>query len=321
MTAVYGDACSATCPVDEALAAQRGYAITLLPRSTCPGGRWLSATARSTSRSMPACAPHCACGVPSAWCTAAGRTPQRWKLLIAERRWAGAEADSLRRLGLALRQVFRPGLRTPPVQRSRGAAHVIDQTHPTGHRQHRQTPCGRPAVGPGRPVRSSFGRAGAGHRRERHQADRLRRGGQRLAVAQRRQASRASASRRCSRLHRFGSSKDITAPDFSGCNFDGSAHPTDPRHSFKPAARVLHDGPRWQHRRHHAAHLLAAAAGAGPRGRASGQRGLPHDPGVRQARARQAARGAGDVPVRRLLAHQAAARCRASATACTARPS
>ncbi len=39
--------------------------------------------------------------------------------------------------------------------------------------------------------------------------------------------------------------KDITAPDFSGCNFDGSAHPTDPRHTFKERREVLHDGPRW----------------------------------------------------------------------------
>lgn len=40
--------------------------------------------------------------------------------------------------------------------------------------------------------------------------------------------------------------KDITAPDFSGCNFDGSAHPTDPRHQFKPRSKVLHDGKRWR---------------------------------------------------------------------------
>ena len=39
--------------------------------------------------------------------------------------------------------------------------------------------------------------------------------------------------------------KDITAPDFSGCNFDGSTHPTDPRHTFKERREVLHDGPRW----------------------------------------------------------------------------
>ncbi len=40
--------------------------------------------------------------------------------------------------------------------------------------------------------------------------------------------------------------QDRTAPDFSGCNFDGSAHPTDPRYSFKERRAVLHDGPRWQ---------------------------------------------------------------------------
>lgn len=40
--------------------------------------------------------------------------------------------------------------------------------------------------------------------------------------------------------------QDITAPDFSGCNFDGSAHPTDPRHKFKPRRKVLHDGKRWR---------------------------------------------------------------------------
>ncbi|VTU30625.1 hypothetical protein H4CHR_02644 [Variovorax sp. PBS-H4] len=40
--------------------------------------------------------------------------------------------------------------------------------------------------------------------------------------------------------------QDRTAPDFSGCNFDGSAHPTDPRFSFKERRVVLHDGPRWQ---------------------------------------------------------------------------
>lgn len=40
--------------------------------------------------------------------------------------------------------------------------------------------------------------------------------------------------------------KDSTAPDFSGCNFDGSTHPTDPRYSFKERQAVLHDGPRWK---------------------------------------------------------------------------
>lgn len=40
--------------------------------------------------------------------------------------------------------------------------------------------------------------------------------------------------------------QDATAPDFSGCNFDGSTHPTDPVHRFAPRQRVLHDGPRWR---------------------------------------------------------------------------
>lgn len=40
--------------------------------------------------------------------------------------------------------------------------------------------------------------------------------------------------------------QDTTAPDFSGCNFDGNAHPTDPRHRFKPRSKVLHDGQRWR---------------------------------------------------------------------------
>lgn len=40
--------------------------------------------------------------------------------------------------------------------------------------------------------------------------------------------------------------QDITAPDFTGCNFDGSTHPTDPAHRFSPRRRVLHDGPRWR---------------------------------------------------------------------------
>ena len=40
--------------------------------------------------------------------------------------------------------------------------------------------------------------------------------------------------------------QDRTAPDFSGCNFDGGAHPTDPRHRFKERRAMLHDGPRWQ---------------------------------------------------------------------------
>lgn len=40
--------------------------------------------------------------------------------------------------------------------------------------------------------------------------------------------------------------KDITAPDFSNCNFDGGAHPTDPAHRFTPRTEVLHDGPQWR---------------------------------------------------------------------------
>ncbi|OUM01035.1 hypothetical protein [Variovorax sp. JS1663] len=40
--------------------------------------------------------------------------------------------------------------------------------------------------------------------------------------------------------------QDRTAPDFSNCNFDGGAHPTDPRYTFKERRAVLHDGPRWQ---------------------------------------------------------------------------
>ncbi|VTU23078.1 hypothetical protein SRS16CHR_03179 [Variovorax sp. SRS16] len=39
--------------------------------------------------------------------------------------------------------------------------------------------------------------------------------------------------------------KDRTAPDFSGCNFDGGTHPTDPRYTFTPRREVLHDGKRW----------------------------------------------------------------------------
>lgn len=40
--------------------------------------------------------------------------------------------------------------------------------------------------------------------------------------------------------------KDVTAPDFSNCNFDGGAHPTDPSFTFHERRVVLHDGPRWQ---------------------------------------------------------------------------
>jgi len=39
--------------------------------------------------------------------------------------------------------------------------------------------------------------------------------------------------------------RDATAPDFSGCNFDGGAHPTDPSYKFKPRRVVLYDGPQW----------------------------------------------------------------------------
>lgn len=39
---------------------------------------------------------------------------------------------------------------------------------------------------------------------------------------------------------------DITAPDFSGCNFDGGAHPTDPAHKFKPRRVVLLDDAQWR---------------------------------------------------------------------------
>lgn len=39
--------------------------------------------------------------------------------------------------------------------------------------------------------------------------------------------------------------KDQTAPDFSNCNFDGGAHPTDPSFPFTPRRVVLHDGPQW----------------------------------------------------------------------------
>jgi hypothetical protein len=38
---------------------------------------------------------------------------------------------------------------------------------------------------------------------------------------------------------------DVTAPDFSHCNFDGGAHPTDPSFTFKPRRVVLHDGKQW----------------------------------------------------------------------------
>lgn len=38
---------------------------------------------------------------------------------------------------------------------------------------------------------------------------------------------------------------DVTAPDFSGCNFDGGAHPTDPAYAFKQRRVVLHDDKQW----------------------------------------------------------------------------
>ncbi|MBJ2160085.1 hypothetical protein [Variovorax sp. IB41] len=39
---------------------------------------------------------------------------------------------------------------------------------------------------------------------------------------------------------------DVTAPDFSGCNFDGGAHPTDPAHRFKKRTVVLLDNADWR---------------------------------------------------------------------------
>jgi hypothetical protein len=39
---------------------------------------------------------------------------------------------------------------------------------------------------------------------------------------------------------------DTTAPDFSNCNFDGGAHPTDPAHKFKPRTVVLHEDAQWR---------------------------------------------------------------------------
>lgn len=36
--------------------------------------------------------------------------------------------------------------------------------------------------------------------------------------------------------------KDSSAPDFSGCNFGDTPHPTDPRHTFKPRKVRLYDG-------------------------------------------------------------------------------
>ncbi|CAN5920490.1 hypothetical protein BH11PSE13_BH11PSE13_28720 [soil metagenome] len=39
---------------------------------------------------------------------------------------------------------------------------------------------------------------------------------------------------------------DRSSSDFSGCNFNGGVHPTDPRHAFVPATRVLFDGAQWR---------------------------------------------------------------------------
>ncbi|WP_447776259.1 hypothetical protein [Variovorax boronicumulans] len=39
---------------------------------------------------------------------------------------------------------------------------------------------------------------------------------------------------------------DVTAPDFSNCNFDGGAHPTDPAHRFKKRTVVLLDNAQWR---------------------------------------------------------------------------
>ncbi|MGI4777597.1 MAG: hypothetical protein ACRYGA_05690 [Janthinobacterium lividum] len=40
--------------------------------------------------------------------------------------------------------------------------------------------------------------------------------------------------------------KDIAAPDFSACDFDGGTHPTDPAFRFAERHVVLYDGPRWR---------------------------------------------------------------------------
>lgn len=39
---------------------------------------------------------------------------------------------------------------------------------------------------------------------------------------------------------------DLTAPDFSGCDFDGGTHPTDPAHHFTARQKVLYDSIRWK---------------------------------------------------------------------------
>ncbi|SIP94854.1 hypothetical protein [Pseudacidovorax sp. RU35E] len=40
--------------------------------------------------------------------------------------------------------------------------------------------------------------------------------------------------------------QDTTAPDFSGCNFDGGDHPTDPKHRFEPRTVTLHEDADWR---------------------------------------------------------------------------
>ncbi len=39
---------------------------------------------------------------------------------------------------------------------------------------------------------------------------------------------------------------DRSAPDFSACNFDGGAHPTDPAFKFEPRSVVLHQDRQWR---------------------------------------------------------------------------
>jgi hypothetical protein len=39
---------------------------------------------------------------------------------------------------------------------------------------------------------------------------------------------------------------DVTKPDFSGCNFDGGAHPTDPAYRFRKRTVVLMDNAQWR---------------------------------------------------------------------------
>ncbi|MDA7415724.1 hypothetical protein PGB34_05050 [Xenophilus arseniciresistens] len=40
--------------------------------------------------------------------------------------------------------------------------------------------------------------------------------------------------------------RDGSAPDFSGCDFDGASHLTDPRHDFEPRVRMLHQDRDWR---------------------------------------------------------------------------